>query len=83
MPIPMYRYISSYYCTVLIKKIKTYDCIYHHYDVYIDAVYFQYAGWDNDVISTQWTHELPNHILRVKWAANNLIIRWIMRHILC
>ena len=45
------------------KKIKTYDCIYHHYNVYIDAVYFQYAGWDDDVISTQWTHELPNHIL--------------------
>ena len=45
------------------KKIKTYDCIYHHYDVYIDAVYFQYAGWDDDVISTQWTQELPMHIL--------------------
>ena len=56
------------------KKIETYDCIYHHYDVYIDAVYFQYAGWDDDVISTQ-TYTVNTRVtesyIRVKWAVNN------------
>ena len=49
-------------------------------------IYNGNAGWDDDVISTQWTEQytrVTDAYIRVKWATNNLIIRWIMRQILC